>query len=293
MRKSPNPNAVAVAIILVVSGLVAFRPDVPERKIFDVHVHGSPAKGAQLTSLASAGVYKACESTSWPLQQEYAQENTFELLYGLMLPCPNGKVPYSLQACYEAGNDYPDVAWVEQQIIEGKIDFLGEVLTQYYGISSSDSTMFPYYRLAMKYGLPVGIHTGSAGPDHGCPNFSEAMGNPALLRPLLARFPGIRVWIMHGGAPYVGEAISVMEDYPHVYADISAINFPGILPEQQFESILRAFLDAGLEDRIMFGSDNNDIGVVINSVERISFLSPEQKEKIFFRNAEAFFRQEK
>src|SRR5688500_6379429 len=59
-----------------------------------------------------------------------------------MVPCPNGKVPYSLQKCFEDGKKYPGIRWVEEQIKLGKIDFLGEVLSQYYGISSFDSACF-------------------------------------------------------------------------------------------------------------------------------------------------------
>ena len=48
--------------------------------------------------------------------------------------------------------------------------------------------------------------------------------------------------------------------------------------------------DAGLEDRIMFGSDNGQIDVLINSVDQLSFLTAAQKEKIFHLNAERFFK---
>jgi len=41
-----------------------------------------------------------------------------------MFPCPEGKVPYSLQPCYENGQEWPSTIWVEQQIKEGRIDFL-------------------------------------------------------------------------------------------------------------------------------------------------------------------------
>lgn len=287
--KNLFPANYSVIIVLLLCGLTSFQPKVKDRKIFDVHIHGNRSFSEQLKALESAGVYRACISTSWSLQEEYRHARNITLGFGLMLPCPNGKVPYSLQKCYEDGREYPDIAWVEKQIQQGKINFLGEVLSQYYGISSSDSSLFSYYRLALKYDLPVGIHTGSAGPDHGCPNFSEAMGNPELLRGLLTRFPGLRVWIMHAGAPYVKETIRIMKEFPNVYTDISAINFPPILPQSGFESVMKELISEGLEDRVMFGSDNNDISTVINSIERMESFSNSQKEKIFFQNAENFF----
>lgn len=289
MRMLHRLNYLHLFALLILSILVSFQPQTIKRKIFDVHLHGSPSSGKQLRALQSGGVYKTCISTSWALQDTYREVKGIDLLFGLMLPCPGGRVPYSLQMCYEDGSDFPEPTWVEKQVQAGKVDFFGEMLSQYYGISSSDSVLYPYYRIALKYNLPVGIHTGSAGPDHGCPDFSEAMGNPELLRSMLNSFPGLKVWIMHGGAPYVDETIRIMKDFPHVYADLSAINFPAILPEERFATIVKRLVDAGLEDRLMFGSDNNDISAVIGSIERLPFLSSAQKDKIFFQNAERFF----
>jgi hypothetical protein len=254
-----------------------------------VHIHGSRDVQAQLKDLSDAGVYKTAISSSWNLQQQYESQDNLKIIRGLMFPCPNGKVPYSLQPCFEDGSEYPSLKWVEEQIKAGKINFLGEVLSQYYGISSSDAALMPYYNLARKYNIPVGIHTGSAGPDHGCPNFKEEMGNPALMEKLLTELPGIRLWIMHAGAPYHREAIAIMKKFPDVYADISAINNPRILPPALFADIIKMFIDNGLEDRLMFGSDNADIHEMINSITKLSFLTEEQKEKIFYLNAERFF----
>lgn len=258
-------------------------------KVFDVHLHGSRDTQNQLDALVDAGVYKAALSSSWDLQQQYGSRDDLEIIRGLMFPCPNGKVPYSLQTCFADGSEYPSLEWVEQQIKSGKIDFMGEVLSQYYGISSSDSRLLPYYELARTYNIPVGIHTGSAGPDHGCPNFKEEMGNPMLMEKLLTELPGLRLWIMHAGTPYHREAIAIMKKFPGVYADISAINNPNILPPAMFADVIKLFIDNGLEDRLMFGSDNGNIQVLIESVTKLSFLTPAQREKIFYLNAERFF----
>ncbi len=260
-----------------------------ERLIFDVHLHGDEAPEKQISILKSHGVKSIAISTSWDNQQQYTGEKDLSVLHGLMLPCPNGKVPYSLQACFADGKEWPDINWVEQQINLKKIDFIGEVLTQYQGISASDSLMYPYYALAEKYDLPIGIHTGSAGPDHGCPDFKEAMGDPLLLKETLVKFPKLRVWLMHAGAPFVKECIEMMKTYPGLYADISVLNNPGIIPAKDFAGIMKAYMTAGLEDRLMFGSDNADIKTCSNAVEQLDFLSEGQKEKIFYRNAKNFF----
>lgn len=233
-----------------------FHQQKSSQKIFDVHLHGSNNPSLQMMTLQEAGVYKVAISTSWELQNSYRKIAAPHALFGLMFPCPNGKVPYSLQPCFAKGEDWPSIDWVEQQIKVGNIDFLGEVLNQYYGISPSDSLLFPYYALAQRYKLPVGIHTGGAGPHHGSPNFKMEMGNPLLLKTLLFRFPDLKVWIMHSGDQFYKETIKMMKEHKQIYSDISVISNPDIIPAEQFYVIMKAFIDAGLEDRMMFGTDN-------------------------------------
>ena len=263
-----------------------------KRKIFDVHLHGTKDITKQMQVLKNAGVYKAAISTSWDLQNRYPDEPGMNLLFGLMIPCPAGKVPYSLQPCFDNGKDLPSLHWVEDEMKKGKIDFLGEILTQYYGVSSSDSLLFPYYALAEKYKLPVGIHTGGAGPDHGSPNFKMELGNPLLLENMLNEFPQLKVWIMHGGDQYYREAIHIMKKFDRVYTDISVLSNPVIVPAERFSLIMKAFMEAGLEDRLMFGTDNGDIEKVIAAVEALEFLTELQKKKVFYKNAERFFQTE-
>src|SRR5690606_11383081 len=110
-----------------------------------------------------------------------------------------------------------------------------------------------------------------------------------LLEKLLQKFPKLKVWIMHAGAPFIEETIGIMKYYQNVYIDISAINNPYIFPKEDFSRIMKIFIDAGFEDRLMFGSDNGDMAMAIENVENLSFLSTEQKQNIFYKNAETFF----
>ena len=261
------------------------------QKVFDVHLHGDKEPTKQMETLAASGVYKVAISTSWSLQENYETNSEIAVLKGLMLPCPEGKVPYSGQYCFENQEDFPDIIWVEKMIKEGKIQFIGEVLSQYYGISASDEKLFPYYALAEKYNIPVGIHTGLAGSEHGSPHFKVSLGKPLLLEEMLQKFPNLKVWIMHAGAPFLEETIAIMKYYPNVYTDISAINNPYIFPKEDFSRIIKTFIDAGFEDRLMFGSDNSDITMAIENVEKLDFLTAAQKEKILYKNAELFFLQ--
>ncbi|RZK48489.1 MAG: hypothetical protein EOO99_10160 [Pedobacter sp.] len=150
--------------------------------------------------------------------------------------------------------------------------------------------MDPYYQLAQQYNLPIGVHTGGAGPDHGSPHFRLEMGNPNLWRGVLDKFPDLKIWLMHVGVQFYKEAIAFMKLYPQVYADLSVISDPDIIEPDEFSVMLDAFISNGLEDRLMFGSDNADINKMINSIHNHDNLTPLQKDKIFYKNAEVFFK---
>jgi predicted TIM-barrel fold metal-dependent hydrolase len=68
------------------------------------------------------------------------------------------------------------------------------------------------------------------------------------------------------------------------------LNNPRIVPPKQFDSLMRMYINEGLEDRLMFGSDDADIKMTTVAVEQLAFLTAEQKNKIFYKNAEAFFK---
>lgn len=255
--------------------------------IFDTHVHHDKEISKQLEDFRKYKVVKAAVSSSWDNLDVYRSKTG--LLIGLMFPCPGGIVPYSGQKCFSSGSEFPDIGWVRQQILDGKIDFMGEVLNEYHGTSPSDSSLYPYYALAQEFNLPVGIHTGLAGPNHLCPDYNPEMGDPIHMKTMLTKFPGLKIWIMHAGAPYLNGTLEILREYPQVYADISVLANPDIIDNKEFHAYLKSLMEAGFENRLMFGSDNGDLGKMIDAVNELDFLTSKQKEKIFFRNAETFF----
>lgn len=255
-----------------------------DMEIIDVHAHASADTSAQFSQWRKYGVKEVWFSSSWDMLQLYKSKAPVDIRAGLMIPCPGGKVPYSGQVCYSDSVAFPDSAWVRHLMEKKRIDFLGEVLTQYAGISPDDPQMYPYYRLAIEYNLLVGIHTGLAGPDHGCPDFDSTMGNPALIEPVLLKFPNLKIWLMHAGGPYHEETIALMNKYPQVYADISVLCNPDIVPSEVFKEQLKNFIREGLEDRIMFGSDNGDYDRIMKNFPGDSIVSEGIKRKLFAEN---------
>ncbi|MDF2188097.1 amidohydrolase family protein [Paraflavitalea sp. CAU 1676] len=94
---------------------------------------------------------------------------------------------------------------------------------------------------------------------------------------------------MHAGDQYYKETITLMKRYATLYADISVISNPDIVPAARLAEIMQAFIKEGLEDRLMFGTDNGEIDKVTRAVEGLAFLTKEQKNKVYYLNAERFF----
>jgi len=189
----------------------------------------------------------------------------------------------------------PDLSRLRELFRTDDLGVLGELGLQYSGRSPDDPALAPYFALAEELDVPVGIHTGLSSPGtpyRCCPRFRAALGRPALIEEVLVRHPRLRVNLMHGGWPWLEETKAILYMYPQVYADVAVIDW--ILPRPEFHAYLRALVDAGLGDRLMFGSDQmiwpEAIAMAIEGIESATFLTPEQKRGIFYDNAARFLR---
>ncbi|HVF36756.1 MAG TPA: amidohydrolase family protein, partial [Sphingomicrobium sp.] len=198
---------------------------------------------------------------------------------------------------------WPDLAWLERELAHERVRFLGEMLFVYSGVPPNDARMRPYWKLAAKYDVPVSVHI-NRGPPPGvgprrdprcCPAFDSELGNPALLRPILRRHPGLRILIQHVGAgaapdhlPFTDETMALLRDYRSVYVDLSILN--DARAGNRHEAELKRLIDAGFGDRIMFGSDTRPIGPILRRMEKIHWLSQQQRRAILYDNAARFLR---
>ncbi len=174
-----------------------------------------------------------------------------------------------------------------------KVNFLGELGLQYFGIAPDDLMMEPYYQIAEENGIPICLHTGlgpPGGPHSFAPEFRTTLGKPSLLEPVLVKHPNLKVFIAHAGWPYISETIAMMYVYPELYADIGILTWA--LPKAAFYSSLKMLLDAGFGKRIMFGSDQmfwpEAISIAVATVNEAPFLSNEEKRDILYNNAARF-----
>ena len=190
----------------------------------------------------------------------------------------------------------PDLNLLRSAFKEGRLKVLGEVTTQYAGLTLDDPKYAAYLALAEELDIPVALHTGTMPPgmsfDSCCRKARARLGDPILVEEALNRYPKLRLNLMHAGWPYLDDTISILFHYPQVNADLGAINW--LLPRAEFHHYLEALMRAGFEKRLMFGSDQmywpEGIAMAVDAVSSAPFLSPDQKQNIFYENAARFYR---
>jgi predicted TIM-barrel fold metal-dependent hydrolase len=96
--------------------------------------------------------------------------------------------------------------------------------------------------------LPVQFHTG-----YGDSDADLLLADPLHLAPLLRRFPGVAVVMLHGAYPYTRKAGVLAATYPNAYVDVSyAIPF---LTARELYVVTHEALAAAPAARVLYSSD--------------------------------------
>ncbi|WP_315763683.1 amidohydrolase family protein [Sphingomonas sp. Y38-1Y] len=187
----------------------------------------------------------------------------------------------------------PDV--LRKRHAEGKLKALMELTFQYRGIAPDDPRMEPYWSLAEALDIPVGIHMGPGPPGttyFATPGYRAALSDPLLIEPVLVRHPKLRVFIVHAGFPMKDRTMALMAAHPQVYAEFGVLT--ALYRDSDIWPYLKAFVDAGFEDRILYGSDQmiwpQMIGISIDRIRKTTALTAAQKRKFLYDNAARFLR---
>ena len=177
----------------------------------------------------------------------------------------------------------------------GGFKVMGEIGLQYEGLSPSDPSVDQYFALAEQLDIPVAIHMGTGGSGRAnitSPKFRGSMGNPLLLEDLLARHPKLRVQVMHAGYPMIENMLTLLQANSHVYVDVAGLIWS--YPLKEVNRYIQRLVDAGFEDRIMFGTDQMEwpklMTYSISIIQNADYLTPQQKRDILYNNAARFLR---
>lgn len=138
---------------------------------------------------------------------------------------------------------------LERAVAKGAV--LLKWLPNIQGIRMDDPKLIPFYRRMVDLGLPLLTHVGA---ELSFPRSDNTLGDPLLLQVPLEQ--GVRVIAAHAGysGSSNGEAnverlLSLMPKFPNLFADISS------LTQINKHSALRKVLGAGVNDRLLYGSD--------------------------------------
>lgn len=180
----------------------------------------------------------------------------------------------------------------------GGFKVMGEIGLQYEGISPSDPSVDAYFALAEELDIPVAVHMGTGGSGRAnvaMPKFRGSMGNPLLFEEVLARHPKLRLQVMHAGYPMIEEMLTLLQANSHVYVDIAGLIWS--YPIKEVNRYIERLVDAGFEDRVMFGTDQllwpKLMAYSISIIQNADYLTPQQKRDILYNNAARFLRLDK
>jgi hypothetical protein len=200
---------------------------------------------------------------------------------------------------FTGGRDQPNrpLADVEADFATGKFKVMGEIGLQSRGMSPSDPALDQYFALAEKLDIPIAIHMGTGGSGRAnltMPKFKASLGDPLLLEDLLARHPKLRVQVMHAGYPMIDNMLALLQANSHVYVDIAGLIWS--YPLVEVNRYIQRLVEAGFEDRVLYGTDLGESGweglmpYSISIIQNAEYLTPQQKRDILFNNAVRFYR---
>ena len=252
---------------------------------------------------------KACDEPLWsPETDEALMRQTIEVMerrnvYGVLSGTPERVAGWQAAA---PGRFIPGLFFMLSEhaaitpdslrrlVDTGAMEVFGEVSNWYDGVVPDDERMAPYWALAEELDLPVGVHLhpGRPGEPHAGYGARGRLISALTLEEVLVRHPRLRVYVMHAGYPLLDDLLALLYGHPQVYVDVGAIVF--FEPRAAFYRYLRAIVEAGFGNRVMFGSDQilwpETIERSIAVIEEAPFLSEQQKRDILYHNAARFLR---
>lgn len=175
-----------------------------------------------------------------------------------------------------------------------EFDFKGiKILPTLQFFNPADSGLDIVFKFASEHDLVLLYHTGCDPGPWEMPLLSKH-ANPSLIESLVRKY-NTKVVLAHMGSYsshipgiWFEEATNLMENYPNVYGDISAV--PYLMVQEKNVEILR---QKNLFSKVLYGSDfpvtsagaHSGMSVVFSYVYESPILLEEEKRLIFYENA--------
>jgi predicted TIM-barrel fold metal-dependent hydrolase len=158
-------------------------------------------------------------------------------------------------------------------------------------VAFDDERYLGVYAVAAKYSVPVYLHTGFS-PFANAKN-ERAFYDPEGLRNTIKNNPGVKFVLGHvgqGDALAVEHCLSLAQEMPNVFLEISALNRPilrdldghDVAPDKdkpQYPYVLEQIKKRGLVDKTIFGTDGPQYAGMVRSYAKL--ITDSMKEKGF------------
>ncbi|MGQ5178293.1 amidohydrolase family protein [Bacillus halotolerans] len=139
------------------------------------------------------------------------------------------------------------------RVLRSKMDCMGlsgyKIASAYLDLSPSDPAWYPLYADASQNNLPVLIHMGYTPIKKARIKYCH----PSHLKPVLKRFPDLKLIIAHMAWPWVQQTIQILSEYQNVYADLSIVAV--YQPLEKVADIICEAKKNGVVEKILWGSD--------------------------------------
>lgn len=150
------------------------------------------------------------------------------------------------------------------------------------GFEIDDERLFPYYEICDNYRLPVLIHIGESWK-----SMKTVFNYPESILRAADRFSNIPFILGHAALLFYEDSFHVAANRENVYLEVSG--YQKIIDKEEilFERMQREMCE--IPDKILFGSDWPMYHTLLEDIayfDKMDFLTQEQKDKFFFKNAQ-------
>jgi uncharacterized protein len=155
------------------------------------------------------------------------------------------------------------------------------------GYPPSDPIWDPFYKLSIDAGAPVLLMTGLTGIGQGLPGGKGILledGHPRHVDRVAARYPELKILAGRPAWPWQDDMLAILLHKANVQYEVH-----GWSPKY-FTPALKKEIGGRLQDRVMFGWDWPTLTLerLVDDWRSLGY-SEEVYEKVFYKNAEAFF----